>query len=531
MQQQSQPYVVESIVDLQQMVNQSDQQPSPPQRLSRAEPQEGGVPLMGNAVFFNAEDVLLARRQSPAEEVDESKFRTGVPEGFFSTPIEPEEFFPPPPRVLSARQGLVVPEAFISEEAAEQADRDEPPNLRDPVPDTSRVQAFIAEVLEQRDVVCSKRSSPAARAKWRTGMAQPVQKDSDPVKQRKAAVIDTTNWQVPSGPHSQPYRVQSPIRTQQQPRIARPPLGEMIHIRELNIETLDLSGLGLDRIPDLSEHEAHALQAKKIGMLVQLDVSRNGIMNLKGLPAWVDAVDASDSGLQTLEGLHEGVKRVYARNCRLDVPLRVPRGVELLDVSRSEMRKLEVYASGLETLIADRCGVVELGVLPAGLRKLHLQNNFLNSFPPALLPLEDLNLENNQIDRLEFLPRSLQRLSVRGNPLQSIADVRDMVLQTLEIDEDEAEDSELRRFAELVNSGEWRAETYSTSTQYYMDHRALFEQLTGDELDKVCRMLGLKYHPKLNEILVRRGLRPLAYMPEQECGHYAYRTFCAKATD
>lgn len=466
-------------------------------------------------VFFVNEDIALLRKQSPSPPAAApEEMRTGVPADFFSKPIDQSEFFPAASRVLSNQQNLVPPESFIDKAAAEAAEEDEPPNLLDPKPEKSDVDAFL-EVLDVKDEVVSKLApphepSPDLSPKMSETSSFEELSKKYPAARIKVLINDGNN--ISFMPPPAPSFECDTIRL----RASLPsgaPSG--VVVKERVLRRLDLSNRRMTALPPAEELEG----------VEALDLSGNLLKSLEGLPECVKVVNVSRNRLQSLKGLPLGVQEVNASGNLLEGVLAVPRTVEELDVSNNIwLTKLAVRGLSLEVLNAENCRIAELGQLPPGLRVLNLASNALESFPPVHLPLEELDLSGNQIVRLEFLPRTLRRLNVVNNPLESIADVWDMVLEKLQINSNEASDSTLRQFAELVNSGKWAAARYSTSTQYYLNYKSLFERLSGDELDSVCRMLNLKFHPKLHEIAVRRGLNTFFYTPPTECAQYAYRS-------
>lgn len=140
------------------------------------------------------------------------------------------------------------------------------------------------------------------------------------------------------------------------------------------INTLDLSGLGLTSLPD------YLPDAVKI-----LSISCNKLTALpETLPSSIDWLFASDNHLSHL-------------------PVRLPQNLELLWVANNHLTSIP-------------------GNLPDSIIECGLQSNRLTSLPDKLPEnLNVLKLDDNQLSRLpETLPAALLRLSVSDNRLTSL---------------------------------------------------------------------------------------------------------------
>lgn len=180
---------------------------------------------------------------------------------------------------------------------------------------------------------------------------------------------------------------------------------------------IDLSGMGLEVPPP---------ELARCGKLLQLNLSGNDLHSLCGangeilLPPQLKELDVSRNSLQRLDGLPEGLEWLTADGNVLE---------DLRGVSRLwKLRRLRVAGNPLRTLLADG-----KPVLPLQLKELDVSGPFcgdpdlprlasLEGLPPRLLTL---HINRQRLTTLEGLPQGLQRLYARFNYLDSLQSLPD----------------------------------------------------------------------------------------------------------
>ncbi|MGB1242852.1 MAG: COR domain-containing protein [Chitinophagales bacterium] len=167
--------------------------------------------------------------------------------------------------------------------------------------------------------------------------------------------------------------------------------------RSQKLRTLDLTNLGLTRIPNKVFELSHLTELKMGHWSAYTKKDRNQISHIPaeiGLLQNLQLLDLSSNALDALPAAIGQLKRL-----------------ELLDVSKNELESLPNEIGDLKRL-----------------QRLDLSNNLLNKLPEGfcrLSNLQRLGLSNNQLTKLpdNFSElQNLQRLDLKGNRLAKIGD-------------------------------------------------------------------------------------------------------------
>jgi len=177
-----------------------------------------------------------------------------------------------------------------------------------------------------------------------------------------------------------------------------------------NIKRLDLSGHGLNHIPDLS----------RFTNLIELNCSCN---QLKELPRYSDTVEilkCDTNKLKKLHNLNHNLKELFCDNNHLTELPEFNQNLEKLSCFNNYLTSIPVLNQKLQHLDCSCNRITKLPPLHSNLNRLYCGDNLLTSLPVLNNSLYVLCCENNKLTTLPVLPNTIDVFRCNQNPLFEI---------------------------------------------------------------------------------------------------------------